>query len=181
MGIGLAHAYEVSHRKDFPTITLGSRIIVTLKRAIRDNRGIPVDHNGDYTVADWCRLWFETYSKPNISYNTAKPYENIIEQHIIPAIGAVKLKQLTSIHIQRMYNESKTNGRVQRFEKQQYPALSNGFVRRIHMVLHSALQQAVKERIIPYNPCDNCRIPPKEKKDFKYSGFVMKWKSVLAL
>lgn len=136
-----------------------------LKQAIRDNRGIPVDHNGDYTVADWCRLWFETYSKPNIRYNTAKSYENIIELHIIPAIGALKLKQLTSIHIQRMYNESKTNGRVQRFEKQQDPALSNGFVRRIHMVLHSALQQAVKERIIPYNPCDNCRIPPKEKKE----------------
>ena len=26
--LGLAHAYEVAHRKDFPTITLGSRIIV---------------------------------------------------------------------------------------------------------------------------------------------------------
>lgn len=25
---GLAHAYEVAHRQDFPTITLGSRIIV---------------------------------------------------------------------------------------------------------------------------------------------------------
>ena len=28
LGIGLAHAYEVTHRKDFPIITLGSRIIV---------------------------------------------------------------------------------------------------------------------------------------------------------
>ena len=28
LGIGLAHAYEVVHRKDFPTITLGSRIIL---------------------------------------------------------------------------------------------------------------------------------------------------------
>ena len=28
LGIGLANAYEVAHRKDFPTITLGSRIIV---------------------------------------------------------------------------------------------------------------------------------------------------------
>ena len=28
LGIGLAHAYEVAHRKDFPTITLGNRIIV---------------------------------------------------------------------------------------------------------------------------------------------------------
>jgi len=28
LGIGLAHAYEIVRRKDFPTITLGSRIIV---------------------------------------------------------------------------------------------------------------------------------------------------------
>ena len=28
LGIGLAHACEVAHRRDFPTITLGSRIIV---------------------------------------------------------------------------------------------------------------------------------------------------------
>ncbi len=28
LGIGLAHAYEIVRRRDFPTITLGSRIIV---------------------------------------------------------------------------------------------------------------------------------------------------------
>ena len=28
LGIGLAHAYEIARRSDFPTITLGSRIIV---------------------------------------------------------------------------------------------------------------------------------------------------------
>ena len=27
LGIGLAHAYEVAHRKDFPTITLGLSLI----------------------------------------------------------------------------------------------------------------------------------------------------------
>ena len=32
LGVGLAHAYEVDHRKDFPTITLGSRIIVPKDR-----------------------------------------------------------------------------------------------------------------------------------------------------
>ena len=45
-----------------------------LAKAIRDNRGIPVNHNEDYTVAEWCRLWFETYSKPVIRPNTAKTY-----------------------------------------------------------------------------------------------------------
>ena len=28
LGIGLAHAYEVVRRRDFPSITLGSRIII---------------------------------------------------------------------------------------------------------------------------------------------------------
>ena len=136
-----------------------------LAKAIRDNRGIPVNHNEDYTVAEWCRLWFETYSKPVIRPNTAKTYENMIENHIVPAIGGIKLKRLTAIQIQKMYNDSKTKGRVQRFEKKIDTALSGSTVRRIHMVLSSALKQAVKERIIPYNPCNNCRIPPKEKKE----------------
>ena len=35
------------------------------------------------------------------------------------------------------------------------------------MVLHQALQQAVNERIINHNPCDNCRIPKLEKKEMK--------------
>ena len=136
-----------------------------LEKAIRENRGVPLNHTGDYTAAEWCRLWFETYSKPNIRYNTAKGYEGIIEHHIIPAIGAIKLKQLSSIHIQRMYNDLKENGRMQRGSKQNDKALSNTFVRRVHAVLQAALKQAVKERLIPYNPCENCRIPPKDKKE----------------
>ena len=35
LGIGLAHAYEVVRRQDFPTITLGSRIIVPRDKFIR--------------------------------------------------------------------------------------------------------------------------------------------------
>ena len=136
-----------------------------LAKAIRDNRGIPVNHNEDYTVAEWCRLWFETYSKPVIRPSTAKTYENMIENHIVPAIGGVKLKRLTAIQIQQMYNDAKARGRVQRFETQASTALSGSTVRRIHMVLSSALKQAVKERIIPYNPCDNCRIPRKEHRE----------------
>ena len=53
-----------------------------LDRAIR---GIPVNYNEDYTVTEWCRLWLETYVKPVIRPNTAKTYENIIENHIVPA------------------------------------------------------------------------------------------------
>ena len=122
-----------------------------LAKAFGKTGACPQSH-GDYTVAEWCRLWFETYSKPVIRPNTAKTYENMIENHIVPAIGGVKLKRLTAIQIQKMYNDSKTKGRVQRFEKKTDTALSGSTVRRIHMVLSSALKQAVKERIILLQP-----------------------------
>lgn len=138
-----------------------------LKRAIADNRGVSINHTGDYTVAKWCRLWFETYSKPNLRPNTVRNYANVLEQHIIPAVGSIKLRQLMPIHIQRMYNDIRDHGRVKRGKKMEDFTLSGSFVRRTHMVLHSCLQQAVKERLIPYNPCDGCRIPKKDKAEMK--------------
>jgi len=138
-----------------------------LKRAIADNRGVSINHTGDYTIAEWCRLWFETYSKPNLRPNTVRNYANVLEQHIIPAVGSIKLRQLMPIHIQRMYNDIRDHGRVKRGKKMEDFTLSGGFVRRTHMVLHSCLQQAVKERLIPYNPCDGCRIPKKDKAEMK--------------
>ena len=48
-----------------------------LRRAIQENRGVPLhNHNGDYTVAEWCRLWFDTYAKPHIRSTTSATYEN---------------------------------------------------------------------------------------------------------
>ena len=64
-----------------------------------------------------------------------------------------------------MYNDLKENGRIPRGAKQNDKPLSNTFVRRVHAVLQAVLKQAVKERLIPYNPCENCRIPPKDKKE----------------
>ena len=136
-----------------------------LRQAIRDSQGLVIDHTGDYTVAEWCRLWYETYSKPNLRFSTADSYKVILEKHIIPAIGGIKLRQLTALHIQQMYNHAKEQGRVRRWEKTTDLSLANSTVRRIHMVLNSCLQQAVKERIISYNPCESCRVPKLEKKE----------------
>ena len=136
-----------------------------LRQAIRDSQGLTIDHTGDYTVAEWCRLWYETYSKPNLRFSTADSYKTILEKHIIPAIGGIKLRQLTALHIQQMYNHSKEQGRVKRWEKTTDFSLANSTVRRIHMVLNSCLQQAKKERIISYNPCESCRVPKLEKKE----------------
>lgn len=86
---------------------------------------------------------------------------------MIPNIGDIKLKKLTSLDIQKIYNRIKTSGRVHRYPGMKDFTLSNYMVRGIHMVLHNCLEQAVKEHLLASNPADGCKIPPKDKTEMK--------------
>ena len=121
-----------------------------LERAIEKNVKVDVVRSGKYTVAEWVRLWFETYSKPSIREQTAYYYNNYIEKHIVPGIGSIKLDKLTTLQIQQFYNKLKTSGRVQRYEHIELKdkGLSNRFIRGVHGVLNSALEQAVTEEVL---------------------------------
>mgnify|MGYP000015408782 CR=1 FL=1 len=69
-----------------------------LKQAIGEAGSLDVVKAGKYTVAEWLRLWFEVYAKPNLRFSTAEYYRRGIELHTIPYIGEVKLNQLTTRH-----------------------------------------------------------------------------------
>lgn len=77
------------------------------------------------------------------------------------------LNKLTTLDLQQFYNKVKEGGRVQRYEGMQDLSLSNKTVRGLHAMLRQCLEQAVKERLIPYNPATGCRLPPKEKKEMQ--------------
>jgi len=138
-----------------------------LKLAVEDNKKIDVAKNQGLTVGQWATLWFENYAKPAIRESTAEHYRNFIEHHIIPRIGNIKLQKLTTLDIQKFYNKTRESGRVQRFEDMEDLSLSNKTIRGLHVVLHQCLEQAVTERLIPYNPTANCKLPPKEKKEMQ--------------
>ena len=140
-----------------------------LAQAIEKYVKVDVVRSGKYTVAEWVRLWFETYSKPSIREQTAYYYNNYIEKHIVPGIGSIKLDKLTTLQIQQFYNKLKTSGRVQRYEHIELKdkGLSNRFIRGVHGVLNSALEQALKERLITSNPAEGCKLPKIEKKEMK--------------
>lgn len=74
-----------------------------LKAAAEQAQQVDVIRADDYTVASWLRTWYELYSKPNVRPNTANYYHRSIEQHVIPRMGNVKLRQLTSRDIQKLY------------------------------------------------------------------------------
>lgn len=85
---------------------------------------------------------------------------------MIPNIGDISLDKLTSLRLQKLYQELRTNGRVN-VNKKADPGLSSKTVRGIHMLLHNALEQAVKEGFIKKNPTDGCTPPKLERKEMK--------------
>ena len=137
-----------------------------LAKAIEESKKLDIVRSDEYTVAEWLRLWYELYAKPNIRPTTADSYHRSIESHVIPRIGEIKLKKLTSRDIQRMYKDLQENGRLRKSKKQQ-SGLSNATVRGIHMMLHNALDRAVKERLILRNPTEDCIIPKIQKQEMK--------------
>ena len=117
-------------------------------------------------MATWLRTWYELYVKLNVRTATANRYELIIEHYTIPRIGSVKLKKLTTRHLQKLYKELLEGGRIH-IGKNQDKGLSTTTVRSVHLMLHCALDRAVKERLIQRNPSDDCIVPKPRKLDMK--------------
>ena len=140
-----------------------------LKTAISESRKLDVSKAGTYTVSSWVKTWYEVYAEPRIRPNTKAYYTNYIENHIIPRIGSVPLNKLTTIQIQRFYNNLQKTGRVQRknFPELRDKSLSPRVVRGVHTLLHNCLEQAVAERLILANPAQGCKLPQLEKREMK--------------
>lgn len=138
-----------------------------LAKALEDSKELDIVRTDEYTVAEWLRLWYELYAEPNVRPTTAASYRRNIELHVIPHIGDIKLNRLTSRELQKFYKDLLENGRLREAQKEKNPGLNNSTVRGIHMMLHNALDRAVRERLILRNPTEDCIIPKLEKKEMK--------------
>lgn len=138
-----------------------------LSVAIAESQQLDVSRSGEYTVAEWLRLWFELYAKPNIRPSTAGYYRRAMEEYTIPRIGTIKLNKLTSREIQKLYKDLLENGRLRKKQRKKRPGLSGSTVRGVHIMLHSALDRAVKERLLIRNPADSCVVPKVQHQEMK--------------
>jgi len=105
------------------------------------------------TVTGWLDIWLGEYIG-NVKPFTVKAYQDRVNIHIKPNIGAIKLSMLNTPTIQSMYNNLKET-------------LSPKTIRNIHGVLHKALEQAVKIGYLYKNPSDMCTLPRIVKKEIK--------------
>ena len=141
-----------------------------LARAIADSQQLDVSKAGNYTVTTWIKTWYEVYAEPRLRPKTKDYYLNYINNHIIPGIGSIKLEKLTTIQIQRFYNDLQKNGRVQRYAHIELAdrSLSPLVVRGVRTLLNNCLEQAVAERLILVNPAKGCKLPKLEKKKCRF-------------
>ncbi len=137
-----------------------------LKQALELSQQTDVVKAESYTVGSWLDTWYEVYAKPNIRLATAERYRLMIETYTKPRIGQIPLSKLTPLDLQRLYKDLMESG-GQKESKSKGKGLSSTTVRSLHLMLHCAFKQAVKERLIPRNPTEDCTAPKAQRIEMK--------------
>jgi integrase len=120
---------------------------------------------GRTTVAEYLDRWLADYAQPNTAPMTHVRYGILLRRHVAPLIGAVQLEKLRSTHILQMHAGLR-DAPLGRGRKGTLSALTR---RHVHRVLHTALEHAVKWRLIAVNPAGAVDAPtaaPAEMRTF---------------
>jgi len=102
---------------------------------------------GKTTLAEYLGRWLQDYAKPNLSPRGFERYESIARVHLLPSLGNIPLTQLRPEHLQKHYTLKLNDG------------LSPPSVRYHHVVLHKALQTAIKWGLVARNVADGVDVP----------------------
>ena len=112
-----------------------------------------VDLETSLTVAEYLDQWL--VSKRALRPGTVKSYREHIAFHITPQVGHVALRDLRPRQVDIMITAlARVHGGK---------ALTPSTIRRIHATLRVALNDAVKRRLISYNPAAHVELPVARK------------------
>ena len=131
-----------------------------LHQLIELYRDVDLTEDCRMTLGEWMDKWLDEYMMFSLRESTIEGYRCMAEHQIKRFIGNKQLSSLTTADVQRFYNKVKKEGRAKPHPISGYE-LSNTMVRKVHMLLHQALDVAVKERLIVRNPTDGTTIPKK--------------------
>lgn len=110
------------------------------------------------TLGEWLDKWLDEYMIFTVRESTLNGYRKLAENQIKRFLGEKQLSSLTTADIQKFYNKIKKRGRVKPNRDGSYE-LADSMVRGVHMMLHEALDTAVRERLIARNPTNGTTIP----------------------
>ena len=139
-------------------------LILKLNQLKETYAGVELTEASRMTLGEWLDKWLTEYKAPMIRKGTADGYRRIIDNHIKLYLGDKPITQVTTADVQKMYNAVKESGRI-REDAEKGKTLSNSMVRSVHMLLHEAMDGAVREGLVPCNPTKGATIPKKEHKE----------------
>lgn len=122
------------------------------------------------TVGEWADNWLKLYKQNNVSWGTYYEYEVIVEKHIKPQLGKVKLADLRPAHIQKLMNSLATgNGK----KKDQPYSMSRK--KKVRFLIRSILESAVENGYCLRNVATNIKLerePVKEVEIFPRAALL---------
>ena len=121
-------------------------------------RDVDLTEDSRMTLGEWLDKWLDEYMIFTIRESTLDSYRAMVKNQVKPFIGSKQISSLTTADMQKFYNKIKKEGRVR-----EHPihgkTLADSMVRGVHMMLHEALDTAVKERLLAKNPTNGTTVP----------------------
>ena len=112
------------------------------------------------TTGEYLSAWSEAVAVDgSIRPTTAKTYEVAVRVHIMPVLGSVPLQQLTRNAIRGLYETLRESGRARGAPG----GLAPKAVYNVHLTLHRALEDAVADGLLRYNPAARAHRPTRSK------------------
>jgi integrase len=124
-----------------------------LTKALSDRANGIVYDNENITIGEYLDVWLKGSVYGSVRQSTYDRDTNLVNNHIKPVLGSLKLKKLNSAHVQNFYRNRLDTG------------LSASTVRKIHDILRRGLAQAVDWHLTQRNVADVVKPPrpvPKE-------------------
>jgi integrase len=110
------------------------------------------------TFREFAEAWLSEHAEIACSPKTAERYREMLA-HVTRAIGAQQLGKVTTLQLQRVYNQLLKCG------KKDGSGHSIKTVRNVHGVVHVALETAVAWGLLKMNPATRCKLPPAPKRE----------------
>ena len=154
-----AHVDGRPKRKTVYGKTRGA-VAASLAKALADRDGGVVFDARGISVRAWMAHWLQNVVKPSKAHRTYATHHQQAHSHIVLAIGTLKLEKLRKAHVDGLYA-----GLLR--PKPEGPGLEPSTARRVHAVLHAALEEAVRGDLIPSNPAAHANKPKIRQKEIE--------------
>lgn len=123
-----------------------------LSRLAQGEHYVEVQH---ILFKDYASHWMKTYVKTSCVLRTYEGYESALRAHLLPIFGEMFLRDITEddgmLLIQKLQKTHKARG-----------------IKNIWQVLRALMIKAYKERLIPFNPLMNIKLPRPDLQLHKY-------------